>query len=235
MLQGGRHLAFGIKDGAPLQVPYLKGPRTKKLSGAAGYSTYVADRAEEGGSSQIQSMLPKPSLAAPATHLDGSLVNHPAPEGLFITESDRRDLLVRFPDAIAKMYALATQNKCVQSFDTRSFSQNFYSVKIVRGAISNGYEWAFALLQLNENGRGGRYKLAPKIAIDFERNYPNHVMNHGPDIVAGVLAHWVCRVCFSLLGTFTNVSQIEHCYDDLDENDWFKVDEASRYSYHRGL
>lgn len=62
---------------------------------------------------------------------------------------------------------------------------------VVRGAISNGREWAFMLLRINENGKGGRYEVSPPMAVAFERNYPNHVMNRGPDIVAGVLAHWV--------------------------------------------
>lgn len=31
-------------------------------------------------------------------------------------------------------------------------------------------------------------------------------------------------IALSLWGAFTNVPQVEHCYDDLDENDWFKVD-----------
>jgi len=34
---------------------------------------------------------------------------------------------------------------------------------------------------------------------------------------------------FSLWGAFTNVSQIERCYDDLDENDWFEVDKESSF------
>ena len=75
------------------------------------------------------------------------------------------------------------------------FSQRFSRAEIVRGAISNGYQWAFIILQLNENGKGGKYTISPEIEIDFENKFPNHVADHGPDIIAGVLAHWVCP-CF---------------------------------------
>ena len=70
---------------------------------------------------------------------------------------------------------------------------SWYNVQIVRGAISNGREWAFILLRLNENGKGGTYEVSPPTAIAFGSDYPNHVTNCGPDIVAGVLAHWVRR------------------------------------------
>jgi len=75
------------------------------------------------------------------------------------------------------------------------FSQGLSRAEIVRGAISNGYQWAFIILQLNENGRGGKYRISPEIVINFEDKFPNHVANRGPDIIAGVLAHWVCH-CF---------------------------------------
>lgn len=61
----------------------------------------------------------------------------------------------------------------------------------MRGAISNGREWAFMLLRLNEIGKGGIYEVSPPVVVAFERNYPNHVMNRGPDVIAGILAHWV--------------------------------------------
>ena len=73
------------------------------------------------------------------------------------------------------------------------FSQVLCSIGVTRGAISNGHEWGFILVKLNENGRGGGYKSSPEIGIDFERDHPHRVMNRGPDIVAGVLAHWVCH------------------------------------------
>lgn len=61
MLQGGKHLVFGTRDGTlPLTVPRLEGQRTQELSGTVGYNAYVAESAEGGESSQIPSMIPKP-------------------------------------------------------------------------------------------------------------------------------------------------------------------------------
>ena len=60
-----------------------------------------------------------PDLAVHSTHRDASDLNRAVPEGLFIAESNRWNLWSRFPHAIAKMYALATDNECVQSFYAR--------------------------------------------------------------------------------------------------------------------
>ena len=74
-------------------------------------------------------------------------------------------------------------------------TQRLSRAEVVRGAISNGYQWAFIILQLNENGKGGKYMITPEIEISFKNKFPNHVTNREPDIIAGILAHWVCR-CF---------------------------------------
>ena len=73
--------------------------------------------------------------------------------------------------------------------------------KIVRGAVSNGSEWEFIILRLNSNGRGGGYKVSPRIAIDLEPDYPNEAIPPGPDILAGILAHWVRHDLFLMWHT----------------------------------
>ena len=70
---------------------------------------------------------------------------------------------------------------------------------IVRGAISNGHKWAFVILRFKENEKEWEFMFSDEIPIRFERDYPNHVKNQGPDIVAGVLAYWVRhRLIFSV-------------------------------------
>ena len=72
--------------------------------------------------------------------------------------------------------------------------------KVVRGVMSNGYEWLFTILHLNENGRGGGYKVSEKIVINFAPDYPNHVDGNEADIIASILAHWVCHCIFLSTG-----------------------------------
>ena len=68
------------------------------------------------------------------------------------------------------------------------FSQDLPRKKIVRGVLSNRSGWLFIILRLNKNGKGGG---SPEMKIDSETSFPYRVKGHVPDIVAGVLAHWV--------------------------------------------
>jgi len=57
--------------------------------------------------------------------------------------------------------------------------------------MTNGIEWEFIILHLNENGKGGGYKVSPPVVIESEPEHPYHVVSPGPDVVAAILAHWV--------------------------------------------
>ncbi|KAF6751296.1 hypothetical protein DFP72DRAFT_968735 [Ephemerocybe angulata] len=110
-------------------------------------------------------------------------------KGLFITKV-KQALPEHVPQAVAKMYA----------------SARYLGKPIARGALTNGHEWIFMTLNINQDGIGGTYTMSPKIKIQASESYPFHVLSPEPDIIAGVLAYW-----------------IEHSYVDLDENDWFSV------------
>jgi len=194
MLQGDNRMVLGVKDGSfPLYVPYLKGSRTRKFYGTPGYSVFLANSIDKGGSSHICPDHPTQTSIVSLIQ-QYSCLGPVVPEQLFVAESKYYDLWERFPHTITDMYSLVTEHRHVTS------SQASSRAKIVRGAISNGYKWVFVILQLDENGKGGGYKISPEIAIDFERNFPNHVSGRGPDIIAGILAHWVCCRLSSSMG-----------------------------------
>lgn len=71
--------------------------------------------------------------------------------------------------------------------------------EIVRGALTNGYDWIFLIFYLDENGIGGTYGKSPTIKIQVSGTYPYRVVSPGPDIVAGILAYWVRRTLFFLV------------------------------------
>ena len=73
------------------------------------------------------------------------------------------------------------------------FSQGLPSKKIIRGVISDGYQWVFIILHLNENGKGGGYWITDETPIGSAYDYLECIESPKPDIVAGILAHWVCR------------------------------------------
>ncbi|KAG5640967.1 hypothetical protein DXG03_006479 [Asterophora parasitica] len=116
--------------------------------------------------------------------------------GLFVTQAKQEGvpLVHQIAQAVAEMYASATYPK-------------YESEKsIIRGALTNGHEWIFSILYLNEDddSQGGTYAESPTIKIQVSDDYPYHVLPPGPDVVAGILAYWM-----------------ERSFVDLDENDWF--------------
>ena len=72
--------------------------------------------------------------------------------------------------------------------------------KVVRGVVSDGREWKFIILYLNKDRKGGGYKVSPQVVIGYEPNDPFHDIRPGPDIVTGILAHWVCHHHLSVVG-----------------------------------
>jgi hypothetical protein len=70
------------------------------------------------------------------------------------------------------------------------------SKKILCGAVTNGHEWKFLIFYLGKDGIGGMYKESPIIKIHVKDDYPYHILPPGPDIVAGIVAYWVCYSLF---------------------------------------
>ena len=101
------------------------------------------------------------------------------------------------------------------------FSQGSPRRKIIRGVISDGYQWVFIILHLNENGKGGGYWITDEMPIGSGYDHLERIESPKPDVIAGILAHWVRRHSLFQQGVFTNLLQVQHCYDDIDENDWF--------------
>jgi len=119
MLQGGRHLVFGLRGGSPkLLVPRPTGKYFRELSGTVGYSAYVANSAEM---AKRPPHRPNPGLAVYLTKSELSSLPSAKPEGFFITKSVDWNLWDHLPRAIAKIYAVATTYQCVRSCDTRPF------------------------------------------------------------------------------------------------------------------
>jgi hypothetical protein len=67
---------------------------------------------------------------------------------------------------------------------------------ILCGAVTDGLEWIFLIFYLDKDGIGGMYKISPTIKIHVSKSYPYHILSPGPDIVAGIVAYWVCYTLF---------------------------------------
>ncbi|TFK23769.1 hypothetical protein FA15DRAFT_743803, partial [Coprinopsis marcescibilis] len=96
------------------------------------------------------------------------------PNPLFITKAKQEGVTLRnhIPQAVARMFASAK-----------------YRVRkeIARGTVTNGHEWIFIILYINQGGIGGTYATSPTIKIQVSERYPFRVISPGPDIIAGTL------------------------------------------------
>ena len=101
------------------------------------------------------------------------------------------------PQAVAEMYGSAKYLQYDPVFFSTHFAHtktNSFRKRILRGALTKGHECIFLIVYLNENGHGGTYSISPTINIYASDKYPYHVLSPGPDIVAGILAYWVCCI-----------------------------------------
>ncbi|KAJ6586217.1 hypothetical protein B0H10DRAFT_2095408, partial [Mycena sp. CBHHK59/15] len=109
------------------------------------------------------------------------------PTGFFVTEGKLGCLDDHLPQAFTEMYEFAkTMEK-----------------DILRGALTNGHQWFFLILHLNQDGEGATYKQTLPFTILPSDNPAEPV---GPDLIAGILSSW-----------------IEHSFEGLrDDDDWFE-------------
>jgi len=118
--------------------------------------------------------------------------------GLFIAKAKYQEISHHLPRIVTKMYAVATQHKFVFYFGGVRFSQDVFRKKVIRGVISDGHRWVFLILLLNKNCKGGVYWVTPEVPIGSGCGPSERIEAPEPDILAGILAHWVClRLFFS--------------------------------------
>ena len=66
--------------------------------------------------------------------------------------------------------------------------------KVLRGAVTNGHQWIFILIKINDNYEGASFmdseliQIAGPIMNRFSKRMPNISW---PDLIAAILLHWV--------------------------------------------
>jgi hypothetical protein len=72
---------------------------------------------------------------------------------------------------------------------------HFISKQVVRGALTNGREWIFLLVKLNDNGNGASFMQSDIIHLYVQQEGlsggPQVMIRPFPDLIAGILSHWV--------------------------------------------
>lgn len=75
-----------------------------------------------------------------------------------------------------------------------------YRIGTLRGVLTNGMSWMFLILALNHNEDGATYQYSKLVTLQPDEHLG--VARPWPDVVAGILLHWV-----SYESTFSN------CFD----------------------
>jgi hypothetical protein len=59
----------------------------------------------------------------------------------------------------------------------------------LHSALTNGRAWVFIIILLNPDSNGAKYQHS--IPIAFCSDNPPHILKPWPDVLAGILFHWV--------------------------------------------
>ncbi|KAG1853915.1 hypothetical protein DFJ58DRAFT_883197 [Suillus subalutaceus] len=113
------------------------------------------------------------------------------PSSFFVIEAKLSDPSNHIAQAVSEIYACG----------------KFLQQKVLRGALTNGHDWIFLLMKLNDDYNGASYARSPQISLGIQPTWAELVIpNRTPDLIAGILSHW-----------------INHSFSDLGSDDWFTV------------
>ncbi len=63
--------------------------------------------------------------------------------------------------------------------------------KILRGALTNGHDWIFLIVKLDDNYDGASYQQTSMVQLPTVGSLTTFGNQPEPDLIAGILAHWV--------------------------------------------
>jgi hypothetical protein len=67
------------------------------------------------------------------------------------------------------------------------------SKKVLRGALTNGRDWIFLLINLNDDYDGALYKQSDMVQLRTMKSLDGRLVIPAPwpDLIAAILSHWV--------------------------------------------
>ncbi len=68
------------------------------------------------------------------------------------------------------------------------------SQKFLRGALTNGHEWIFIIIRVNQDAPGGKFKISPLLTLYVAQNAGGEdvqVDKFSADRITAVLSYWV--------------------------------------------
>jgi hypothetical protein len=114
--------------------------------------------------------------------------------GLFVVEAKLHDPANHIPQAVVAFFA------CAKHLDKQ----------VIRGALTNGREWIFLLVKLNDDRNGASFMQSDIIHLNTQQERlsgPQVMIRPFPDLIAGILSHWM-----------------QNSFVELASDDWFEVE-----------
>jgi hypothetical protein len=111
---------------------------------------------------------------------------------LFVTEA-------KGPDQIL-------DNHTAQAIDEMYACAKHLGKTIIRGALTNGVEWVFFLLKLNEDGNGGKYFESQPINLVRLEAAGRKVSRTSCSLIAAIIAYW-----------------LQHSHEEIGSDDYFTM------------
>ncbi|KAI0248035.1 hypothetical protein BJV78DRAFT_849657 [Lactifluus subvellereus] len=113
------------------------------------------------------------------------------PSIFFVIEAKLLNPWEHVPQAVCEMYACG----------------KLLHKKVLRGALTNGRDWIFLLIKLNDDYDGASYKQSVVVEPGTTKNLDGQpvILEPWPDLIATSLSHW-----------------IENSSVDLGSDDWFE-------------
>ncbi|KAG1767433.1 hypothetical protein EDD22DRAFT_967839 [Suillus occidentalis] len=114
------------------------------------------------------------------------------PSGFFVTVAGPHHLSNYIAQAVCEMYACG----------------KYLQKKVIRGALTNGREWIFILIKVNDDYDGASRQQSSIVKFDTmsDSNGQLVIIGSWPDIIAAILLHW-----------------IQNSFVDLTSDDWFEL------------
>jgi hypothetical protein len=77
--------------------------------------------------------------------------------------------------------------------------------KVLRGALTNGHDWIFLLIKINDNYESVSYQKSNVLQTKKDLNGQLVITKPWPDLIAAILSHWVSLVLNCIVELFTDL------------------------------
>ncbi|PPQ81748.1 hypothetical protein CVT25_013632 [Psilocybe cyanescens] len=177
MLPKDRHMVLNMEHHGLSKTDETSNMIIHRPSGDIDYTVVVADADTLQGKSCCRLVSTCQLIFLSRIHSKSHLQARNTFTGFFVVEAEFINIRQHIPQAICKMYACG----------------KYLQKKVICGALMNGCQWIFLILNINDNFIGGSYKYSLIISIMsmVSDSQQDMICPLWPNFIAATLLHWV--------------------------------------------